>query len=221
MYPNWEHHVDGRQLYYVTGIISCLRLFPNKRIKFLKEEALPSHSKSAVDLAVEAVLKDTDWPNQALFDWDQEVSAAQLRRVRDPRAVGFTKAVHTIVACEFAISALRPDVSRYWVYDYMRIIPAVYNIDDLTQESITEILNAPNSAAQLRLAAGPDGVDVLTDLRDGACVTGETAVKLTNYANDFVLAPKNKKLIGPVRFHPGKNKLGRRGASSNEYIGIR
>jgi hypothetical protein len=217
---DWDYQVKNRKLFYVSGVATFLRLFPSRKIKFLKEEKLPGLNKSATDLAIETVQSETTWQSQALLNWEEGLATSQLRRVREPGAVGFTKAVHTIVACELAIRAFCPDVSQYWVYDYMRMIPAVYNIDNLSQAAVDQIMKAPNSAVQLRKIAGPDGVDVLSDLRSGQCVTAKTAHLLVAYANRYILGPSGQSQIGPVRCRPGKRKLGTKNASEHEYVDV-
>ena len=120
------------------------------------------------------------------------------------------------MACEIAIRALRPDVSEYWVYDYMRIIPAVYSIDGLKAEHIPTLLAGRDSHRNLQTIAGPDYLNLLKDLAEGHCVTAQTAYALERY-----IRTDSDLDIGPVRFRPGKKRLGCRDASSAEQVSLR
>jgi len=221
MYFDWEHDVGNRQLYYLDGIVAFMRMVRGRRIAFMKEDSLPGQTGTCVDLAVKAVRTETAWTTQADLPWDGGLSANQLRRMRDRKAVVFTKPVYAIVACEHALRALMPSVSPFWVYDYMRITPAVYNIDRFNQDVVSALESSPNGAAKARDLAGLDGLDVLKDLAAGHCVTAMTAYDVADYVNKNVLVPAQQNPVGPVRFKPGRRRLGRKDASPNEEVDIR
>lgn len=176
LYTNWDNDAGSRQLYYRFCVISFMRLVRGKRIAFLKEHKLPGQDTTCVDQAIRAVEKDTNWQSEAtLIKWNEGLAANQPRRMKNGKAVSFTKAVYAIVACEFALRALRPDISSFWVYDFMRIIPAVYNIDRFDDDIAKAIGQKPNGWAQVRDIAGLDGPALVKDLAKGHCVTAMTA----------------------------------------------
>jgi hypothetical protein len=218
MYDDWENDINNRRLYYLDGIVSLMRIFTKEKITFLKKPIRGQNADFA-SMAVRAIQRETEWPKQANFDWSEGISAKQLRSIRSKEPVAFTKVVQAIVACEFALKALRPESSPYWVYDYMRVVPAVYNIDKFNRDTVSQILETPNAAVNIQKIAGPYGVDVCRDLADGGCVTSMTAHGLAEYITKNGTGPDCQ--VGPVRFKPGKKRLGQAQASSNEDVIIR
>ncbi len=207
IYPNWELDVGTRRLYYVDGIVAFMRLLKVTQIVFLKDDG-------HIGKAVATVKHDTEWIDQANLRWAEDVAANQLRRVQQRMAVSFTKAVYTIVACEHAIAS-HGIASYLWPYQYMRIVPAVYNIDKLNKETLAGLLNKPNARANLEHIAGTSYAELLKELVDGSCTTAKTAHELASF---FGQHPDLG--IGPVRFKPGRRRLGRRDASAIEEVEI-
>jgi hypothetical protein len=208
VYQNWDIYVAERRLFYLDGIISFMRMFPETGITFLKEEGYISQ-------ALAAVKSDTPWHAQANLKWSEDVAANQLRRIKAGAPVAFTKVAHTIVACELAL-AKTGIAPRFWVYDHMRIIPAVYNIDRLNDTIVEQIKQRPNAKTHLQSIAGSDYTEVLNEMVQGYCVTSETAHKL----EDFIrLDPSIE--VGSVRFRPGKKRLGKLHATAFEQVPLR
>lgn len=207
IYPGWEVDVGTRPLYYVDGIIAFMRLLRVTQIVFLKDDRY-------LDKAMKTVEHDTDWRNQVNLRWSEDVAANQLRRIQQRRAVSFTKAVYTIVACEHAIES-SGITSPLWPYQYMRIIPAVYNIDKLNKETLTALLAKPNARANLESIAGANSLDILKEVIEGGCITAKTAHELSAF---FSHHPDVG--IGGVRFKPGKKRLGKKNACTTEEVEI-
>ena len=214
LYSDWDYDVGNRRLYYVTGIVRFMKLFNTRRITFLKESESLDRNLSFIDQALNVVTEETSWSREASFSWLEPVAANQLRKIRNKSPVPFTKAVHTIVACELALKEMRPDMSQYWVYDYMRIIPAVFNIDGFSEDAVKSVLRTPNGLINVRNIAGFDGEQVLHDLAAGHCVTSKTAFPLARYISGYVPDAK----IGAVRCKPGRKRLGRGDASVYEDV---
>lgn len=213
MYPDWEHDIEKRHLFYVQGIVSFMRIFRNNRITFLKDD-------NFADKAQEIILNETDWPQQIALRWDESLSANQLRRIRSKEAVYIQKTAQTLVACEIAIRQLRPEISPFWVYDYMRVIPAVYNIDRFNPDRLKSISDVyPNLQKNILHASSQEDVQVLHDLSNGNCVTGSTARTIKDYIDKHCTADPDH-AVGDIRFKPGRRFLGQKDASRHEYVEI-
>jgi hypothetical protein len=212
IYSDWPNDVKGRSLYYVDGIVGFHRIFGPEKITFLKE-------KSYVDRAAKIIVEKTTWGKEvAPISWSVEdsVAANQLRRMRDKEPVHFTKAVQTIVACELALTELRPNLGADWVYTNMKIVPAVCWIEQLTEGLLAQ--HAKNDTREALSKVTGRGFEVLQDLAKGHCVTYETAAALLEAVNNTIFKDNR---IGPIRFKPARKGLGRRDASGAEEVTLR
>lgn len=213
VYSDWEYDIENRQLFYVQGISTFLRLFPGSRVTLLK-------TGGYIDSAEEVIRRDTAWPEQIALKWDEGVAANQLRRIRGNDAVYLQKAVQTVVACETMLKARRDDMSPYWVYDYMRIVPAVYNIDGFNEKKLLLLESAyPNLKPNILNAARQTDAELLDDMAAGWCVSGETATLVKDYLDKHCRQNIDHS-VGGVRFHPGKKRLGRKHASKHESLDL-
>ena len=85
-----------------------------------------------------AIAKDQGWTNYVKGVLEKDASYNQfLNSINDQRPIFFDNAVQVIVACECALAEAvrsgRYKGTQYDSYDMLKIIPAVYNINDLNR----------------------------------------------------------------------------------------
>lgn len=209
--PGWSTYFASERFFYLDGVGAALRLFRSDSAAFLKSEGF-------IDQAIEEPEVVDDWSRQSGVELAVPVSLPRTREIKEAKPTHFQKCVVCIVAFELAIRKRLGNISPFWVYDYMRIKPAVYNIRKFNQEKL-ELLRKSYSSFDSRVlaAARQDHTDLLVDLANGKTVTLSTATNIKNFL-DANCREDESHYVEEIRAFPGNRGLGRGPASSNEIF---
>lgn len=218
-YPGWETDSAGQPRFYVRGITWGLRACRTHNVSDFRD-----HFPDGVKI----VLDETDWSDQLTaqaqdkktYDsgWKEVPAYNQaLRGVHRRLPVVFFKAVQLLAIFEAKIrSSGNESVDPLEVYHRMHIEPATFNVDRFNVERLAE-LRALDKGFDGKILAHCEQIepDLLDDVARGQTVTRGTAEKICDYVNNHTEIEDE---VGPVRFTPGRKKLGKGRASDNEVV---
>jgi hypothetical protein len=168
------------------------------------------------------IAKDQGWTDYVKGAFAKDASYNQfLSAIREQRPIFLDNAVQVIVACECALAdaihAGQYQGSQYDAYDMLKIVPAVYNINDMNADNPKIIQQkVPNYELTVLKHSGQRSRGLLKALTDGSCITRRTARLLR--AKTIELLEGSDLSIGDVRGFPGRKKLGRTGATTAEDV---
>ena len=209
----WNTNFGAERFFYLTGVTDAMRLLQEHSATFLK---LKGH--------LDDILGDDDlarWAMQSGVPLNRPIKRERAGEIAVPRPTFFYKCVECLVAFESAFAAsehLKGKISPFWVYDYMRVVPAVYNIRKFNAEHLEMLRREYDGFNQLALnAIGQNEEAILDDLANGQTVTRPTAYRLHQFINAHCTAAAEHK-VGEVRSRPGRRKLGIGPASINEVF---
>jgi hypothetical protein len=130
----WKFANQGKNRFYLLNLVNVMAA--------LRLE----HTKTANDFlfAPEIIKKHTTWPdqyddlktNEPPYTRLINVSHTQINLDKRDQAKLFSHAVIAVVALESAAARIKPD---YSVYEHLRILPAHYFIDGLTDERLARL----------------------------------------------------------------------------------
>lgn len=218
-YPGWENESASQPRFYIRGLTWGLRAAGTLNV---------SDFRPHFDEGIQIILGETSWsqqfPAQAQdkktfsSGWREAPAYNQaLRAIHRRLPVFFFKAVQMLAIFEATIRA-NPDseVEPLMVYQRMSIEPAVFNVDRFNCEILVELRNMDQDFdSKILEHINQIEPDLLDDLAAGKTVTRRTAEALCEYINKYT---KVSRSVGPVRFVPGRKKIGKGRASENEVI---
>lgn len=209
----WNIYFGSDRFFYLAGVTDAMRLLQEHTASFLKLRGY-----------LDEVLGDSDlerWSFQCGIPLNQPIKRERAKEISIPAPTYFYKCVEALVAFELAIAAsdrLDGRVSPFWVYDYMRIVPAVYNIRGLNHTKLESLRENYDNFDRLALeATGQTDAELLDDLANGKTVTRPTAVRL-KYFIDKHCTKSAYDAVAEVRDRPGRHGLGQGPASQCENI---
>lgn len=209
----WNTSFASERYFYLTGVADAMRLLQENSASFLKLRGYLD------DLAQDPDLER--WSMQSGVALDQPIKRERAAEIAVLRPTYFYKCVECLVAFEQAFRGsikLKDRVSPYWVYDYMRVVPAVYNLRGFNRETLQFLRVTYNDFNRRALAAMDQHEDeLLDDLADGKTVTRPTALRLKHFI-DTECPGGDEHAIGQVRNRPGRRGLGRGPASWLEIV---
>ena len=209
----WNTNFGGDRFFYLTGVADAMRLLQEPSATFLK---LRGHLDKILNL------EDLSrWAVQSGVPLDQPIKRERAGEIAVLKPTYFYKCVECLVAFEYAFVSserLNGRVSKFWVYDYMRVVPAVYNIRRFTKDKLAQLRRDYEDFDRLALQATNQNEEALFDeLADGGTVTKPTALRLKHFI-DTHCANSDEHAVGEVRNRPGKRGLGKGPASSHEIV---
>ena len=209
----WNTCFGGDRFFYLTGVTDAMRLLQEQSATFLK---LRGH--------LDAILKEEDldrWAMQSGVPLDQPIKRERAGEIANLKPTYFYKCVECLVAFEHAFEnsdRLKGKVSKYWVYDYMRVVPAVYNIRGFNVEKLKTLRREYSDFDRLALDATHQTEEGLLDaLADGGTVTRPTAMRLKHFIDTHCTA-SDEHAVGIVRNRPGNRGLGTGPAVLHEVV---
>lgn len=209
----WNTSFGAGRFFYLTGVTDAMRLLQEKSGTFLK---LKGH--------LDAILVDEDlerWGTQSGIRLDEKIKRERAGEITVPKPTYFYKCVECLVAFEHAFEnseRLKDKVSKFWVFDYMRIVPAIYNIRQFNTNKLDLLRRDYEDFDRLALEATyqPDPL-FLDDLANGKTVTRPTAYRLKIFINTHCnVSPDHA--VGEVRIRPGNHGLGDGPATTHEIV---
>lgn len=209
--PGWQAHFTGNRFFYLEGVGAALRLFQTDSAAFLKNEGY-------MDEAVLQPELQEDWSIQSGVNLTPRVSLPRTRNIKDLAPTHFQKSVACMVAIELALEDKVRGISPFWVYDYMRIKPAVYNIRKFGKDKLELLRNDYQGFDDdVVEAAGQNHAQLLDDLATGKSVTYPTAARIKQYLDENC-AESDEHVVAEIRHAPGRQGLGVGPASDFEVV---
>lgn len=209
----WNMVFGEGRFFYLLGIDDAMRLLQENSTGFLK-------SNGYLDEVIHHNLLRT-WSDQSGIPLDKPISLVRARELSANRPDFFYKCCESLVAFELAFQnseRLAGRVSEYWVYDYMRVVPAVYNIRGFNSEKLRQLRSRVDDFDRKALeACKQTDSALLDDLANGKTVTRSTALQLKYFVDNFCV-PVDGQELGEVRSRPGRRGLGIGPASIHELI---
>lgn len=201
---------DGR-FFYLAGVNDVLRLLKQTGAGFLKTDGYLDRIHNQPDML-------QDWSDQSGLALNRAISLVRSREIPEPLPTVFYKCVECMVGFELAIAAnkeLSDRISPFWVYEYMRIIPAVYNVRAFNSGKVEALRAIDERFDEKALEAiGQSEVRLLDELANGKSVTLRTATLL----KEFVDATYPDLSLKEIRDRPGRKGLGGGPASELEEM---
>jgi hypothetical protein len=208
-FPGWSTHFIAERFFYLDGVRSALRLFQTDSTAFLKTEGF-------IDEALRQEQITQDWSRQSGVRLTMPISLPRTRSIKEAKPTHFQKCVVCMVAFELAIERKVSNISPLWAYDYLRVVPAVYNIRGFTPEKLKS-LRAHYRAFDSDIVqyARLADIEVLTDLSTGKTVTRSTAIRIKLFVDEHCRDDQSH-AVGEVRLQPGDQGLGIGPASEHD-----
>lgn len=209
----WSTNFGKGRFFYLTGVTDAMRLLMETSGTFLK---LQGH--------LDSILEYDDlhrWGTQSGIRLTEKIKRERAGEITAPKPTYFYKCVECLVAFEHAFAEsdrLKDKISPFWVYDYMRIVPAVYNIRQFKPATLDLLRRDYEDFDRLALAATfqPDPT-FLDDLSTGSTVTRPTALRLKHFIDTHCIKSPDHK-VGEVRTRPGNHGLGLGPATTHEIV---
>lgn len=209
----WNTNFGTERYFYLTGVADAMRLLQEPSATFLKTRKYLDDILGSDDLE--------RWAMQSGVPLDQPVKRERAGEIVIPRPTYFHKCVKCMVAFELAFERserLKGKVSKYWVYDYMRIVPAIYNLRGFSAEKLSALRrDHDNFNARASDAMRQPDEQVLDDLAGGHTVTRLTASRLKRFVDEHCSESEEHR-VGEVRTRPGSRGLGNGLATTHELV---
>lgn len=209
----WNTWFGSERFFYLTGVADTMRLLQEQSGSFLKTGGY-----------LDAILGDDDltrWAIQSGVPLGQPIKRERAKEITKPQPTYFYKCVECLVAFEQAFAAsphLKDKVSPFWVYDYMRVVPAVYNLRKFNGDKLAMLRREYEGFDQLALdAMHQHENELLDDLANGKTVTRPTAMRLKHFI-DAHCTESEEHAVGDLRDRPGNRGLGKGPASQHETV---
>lgn len=207
----WNTSFGADRFFYLTGVTDAMRLLKQNSGSFLKIRGY-----------LDAVLGDHDlarWSDQSGVRLEQPIKRERANEITVPKPTYFYKCVECLVAFELAFAdQLKGKMSPYWVYDYMRVVPAVYNLRKFNNEKLALLRREYEGFDRLALnAMRQHNEELLDDLSNGKTVTRPTAFRLKHFIDTYCTAAEEH-TVGEIRSRPGNRSLGEGPATIHESV---
>ncbi|MEM1195665.1 MAG: hypothetical protein AAGH57_06140 [Pseudomonadota bacterium] len=124
VFEGWHLENSSKNRFYLVNLETVMSRLGVKTHSF-------SHT---LDQAQKAIIQDTDWRDQYFFDF--KCSNTQLKNRSRFAPKLFDRAATIIVAMELRAKEVAPE---YNVYDYLRIVPATYFVDEFRLATLRDL----------------------------------------------------------------------------------
>lgn len=212
--PGWQNNFAKRtdKYLYIEGVGVALRIFQHDSARFLKEERFFDEAIKQAELK-----REGSWSCQSGVTLDKPVSLIRAGEIEAGTPHNLQVLIVFIMALELALEEYSIGISKYWVYDYIRLRPAVYNIKQFYPNKLKKLRDRFRHFDECAIAyCRQDSADFLDELSKGCTATYKTVFLLKEYIDK--VADNDDLKVQEIVSEPQLRGAVQSKACKNEYL---